>query len=273
MHSAAGRGLESLRLLVSDPDLPSPPSAARRHAPPLPRWVLGAWLGSLALALAACASTRVRIKLVPVLVDPATAQNDARWAGAAALVGIMAWTASATALLIAGHALPRRGEATSGPAAHRRRHRAGGARPRRRPAHPRVLGAPTHGCARRRDLPRPGRLGRGARGPSPQGAPLVARRAACDDRRRLRRIALARRDLRRGAPAPRPRAAIEDVLKLWAVGLLALVCVREALAATAPARSVPLSLEDRRVPTLDLTDHARPSAPAPAPEGLADSRR
>ena len=56
----------------------------------------------------------------------------------------------------------------------------------------------------------------------------------------------------------RGASAIEDVLKLWAVGLLALVCVREALAATAPARSVPLPLEPQRVLTLDLTDQRTP---------------
>ena len=272
MHSAAGRGLESLRLLVSDPDLPSPPSAARRRAPPLPRWVLGAWLGSLALALAACASTRVRIKLVPVLVDPATAQNDARWAGAAALVGIMAWTASATALLIAGHALRAAGR--------QRRARlltAGGivlvalALDDALLIHeywvPRLTGAPDAAtylvlvvwvgvlAVRHRKalhwLP---------------VVPLVMIGAAFAASLSL--------DVTFDAVHPlRGASAIEDVLKLWAVGLLALVCVREALAATAPAQSVPLSLEDPRVPTLDLTDHARPSAPAPAPEGLADSRR
>jgi hypothetical protein len=69
----------------------------------------------------------------------------------------------------------------------------------------------------------------------------------------------------------RGASAIEDVLKLWAVGLLALVCIREALAATAPTRSISLPL-DQRQPTLDLTDHAPPSEPAPAPSGFADSR-
>ena len=78
-------------------------------APPVPAWLLSVWLGSMALVLAACASTTIRVRIALLTRDPGASTSKVHWVGAAALAGIMAWTASAIALLLGGHALRRAG--------------------------------------------------------------------------------------------------------------------------------------------------------------------